>query len=192
MIIGIDPGLDGAISFYNEETKEITNHILPTYSVKAKGKTKSGKEKNQRHLDVKEFKRIIEHEIKGQEQIIVMLEDVHSLHGVASNATFNFGKIVGQIQATLTCLNIEFNLVQPKIWQKEVWKEFDIVVTPERINKKGKKVKSKVDTKATSANTCRRLYPTLSILSNKNNVPHDGIVDAILIMHFAKIQKYNY
>lgn len=188
MIIGIDPGLDGAVCFYNEESHSIHYEILPTYKLKAKGKTKSGKEKEQRHLDIKEFKNILERNIKNQDRIICMLEDVHSLHGVASNATFNFGKIVGQIQATLLCLDIEYNLVAPKAWQKEVWKEFDVVMTPERINKKGKKVKSKVDTKATSANACRRIYSDLNITANKNGVPHDGVIDAVLIMHFAKIQ----
>ena len=48
MIIGIDPGLDGAVCFYNEESHSIHYEILPTYKLKAKGKTKSGKERCQR------------------------------------------------------------------------------------------------------------------------------------------------
>jgi len=175
--IGIDPGLDGAIS-YKAEGDEIKYFHMPLIV------TPIDKKKVKRELNVKALQNIFTI-LTAKGECICYLEDVHSIFGAASKATFNFGKIIGQIQACLICTDIPFILVQPKEWQKNVWDEFDKEWLPERINKKGKTIKSKLNTKATSSNAFKRLYPDAIISANRNGVLHDGIVDSILIMHYG-------
>lgn len=110
---------------------------------------------------------------KGQ----VMIEDLHSIYGSSAKSNFQFGINNGIVIGVLTALHIPYNKVQPKAWQKEMWKGVDPII------KNGK-----VDTKATSLEAARLLYPTEPFLATKRSTtPHDGIVDAVLLAHYCKL-----
>ena len=110
------------------------------------------------------------------EKIIVVIEDVHSLYGMSAKSNFNFGHIKGFKEGVLTAYGFDYKLVAPKVWQRGVWTEEDVII------KKGKK-----DTKATSLNAAKRLWPNHDFRkSNRAKKPHDGIIDAALMAEYAR------
>lgn len=111
--------------------------------------------------------------------IVVGIEDVHSLYGMSAKSNFSFGGIKDAKVMACVALGYEFHLVQPKVWQKGVWCEEDIVLQG---NKRSR------DTKATSLNAAKRLWPKEDFRkSSRSKNPHDGIVDAALIAEYCRI-----
>jgi hypothetical protein len=102
---------------------------------------------------------------------LVVFEDLHSIYGASAKSNFQFGVNNGIVMGALEAMGIKYEVVAPKKWQKYIWKPEDIV-----------KFDDKIDTKATSLNAARRLFPNEKfIASSRSFVPHDGIVDAVLI-----------
>lgn len=109
-------------------------------------------------------------------EVVVAIEDVHSMpkQGVASS--FKFGFNVGLLHGLLISKAIKFVTVRPQEWQKTVWIRNDKVKTG-----------SKADPKKTSLNAAQRLFPKINLRRNSRcTVPHDGMVDALLICEYAR------
>lgn len=108
-----------------------------------------------------------------QDSFHVAIEDVHAIYGCSAKATFQFGKALGVIEGILTALEVSWTKVTPKMWQKEMWQGVEV------IKKAGK---TSNDTKAMSLIAVKRLFPALSLLETPRcSVPHNGIVDSVLI-----------
>lgn len=115
----------------------------------------------------------------------IVIEDVHAIFGSSAKSTFNFGLIkgvkLGYLEILARNYMIPYSLVQPKTWQKKVWLEEDLVL------KEDKKRPTK-DTKATSLNAAMRLWPFAEFKKNeRSRVPHDGIVDALLMAEYCRL-----
>ena len=90
----------------------------------------------------------------------------------------------------LLCANkIPFTLVQPKTWQSEIWtnadKEYDYKLTKD---KNGNEVTKKtVNTKKTSINAAKRLFPDTDLRRSSacKNID-DNKVDALLMSEYAR------
>lgn len=109
---------------------------------------------------------------------MIMIEDVHSLHGMSAKSNFQFGRNVGLIHGILAITKIGIDLVAPKVWQKEVG-----VSVPATI--KGA-ARAKAMKKAT-AEVCKRLYPTVDIYGPKGGLI-DGKADALMIAHYCYLK----
>lgn len=122
------------------------------------------------------------------ENLVCVIEDVHAIFGSSAKATFAFGFNKGYLIGLLAANNIPYVLVQPKEWQKEMWCNSDIVVTYKEVTVKGKKVtKKEVNTKQTSINCCKRLFPTLDLRkSERSKKIDDNKVDSILMTEYAR------
>ncbi len=108
---------------------------------------------------------------------IAVMEEIHAVFGSSAKATFRFGEIFGILQGLLIANHIPYHLVQPKEWQKEIW------INADKVYKEGKKI----DTKATSINAARRLFPDVDLRRTpqcKN--PDDNKVDSLLICEYAR------
>lgn len=163
--VGIDPGKKGAIVRIG---RKVTKWAIPL----------DGKD-----VDLDELCRIISNLNKKS---VVCLESVHSIYGTGKQSMFTMGRVFGNIESALKCNGIKFHYVRPTDWQARVWKDKIKI-------KSGKKLVT--DTKATSLRTAQALYPKLDLRYGKNetihkgrerSTPHDGIVDALLIAHYAK------
>mgnify|MGYP001349734633 CR=1 FL=1 len=155
-IIGIDPGISGAICFFNEG-KVLDVIEMPTM---AEGK-KNKKQVNGNQL-FNEIKSRLS-EIR-QEQISVVVEHVNAMPGQGVTSMFNFGQSFGVIKGVCSALNIPIYFVRPLKWKQY----FDLVKT----NKDASRTKA------------IEIYPHISDkISRKKD---SNKADAILIASYFK------
>ena len=110
LIIGIDPGISGAICFFeNGQVKEVIN--MP---VMADGK------KNKRQINGPQtyneiLKRINNYPIKD---IIVVIEQVSAMPGQGVTSMFNFGQSFGVIKGICSAMQLSMFFIRPAKWKK--------------------------------------------------------------------------
>lgn len=111
-----------------------------------------------------------------------VIEDIHSIFGVSKGSMFTMGRGLGAIEASVICNGGGLLHVAPKKWQSFIWTDDDIVIKDPSAKRKVK------DTKATSLNAIKRLYPDQDFRygdsekkTGKRTKDHDGLIDAVLI-----------
>ena len=110
LVIGIDPGISGAICFFeNGQVKEIIN--MP---VMADGK------KNKRQINGPQtyneiLKRINNYQKKD---IIVVIEQVSAMPGQGVTSMFNFGQSFGVLKGICSAMQLSMHFVRPTKWKK--------------------------------------------------------------------------
>ena len=122
------------------------------------------------------------------DNLVCVIEDVHSIFGSSAKSTFNFGFNKGYLIGLLAANKIPYVLVQPKEWQKVMWTNADMVVSYKQVKVKDKIVSKKVvDTKATSINAAKRLFPMIDFRKSERakNID-DNKVDATLMSEYAR------
>ncbi len=149
--IGIDPGVSGAIAILKE-----------------------GEVINIRH-DKATDKEIVEfytRNLKDCNEVIAVLEKVHSMPGQGVKSTFKFGESYGKSQGILSTLGVPYEFAVPRTWQKVLG-----------ILKRDKK-ESKTDFKRRLKQKAEQLFPNVKIVNNN--------ADALLIAEYCRrIHKNN-
>lgn len=165
--IGIDPGAKGFISVQK-------NGEYSFYSI----------EDN----DLYQLSEIMANIRSSNSDLVCVIEDVHSLYGSSAKSTFNFGFNKGYLVGLLAANKIPYVLVQPKTWQKEMWTNADMVVNYKKVIVKGKEnTRKEVDTKATSINAAKRLFPNIDFRKTERcKKLDDNKVDATLMSEYAR------
>ena len=107
-IIGIDPGLSGAIAVL-EDKKVLGIYEMP---VMAEGK------KNKRQLNSAQLVNIIKNNIIESEEIAVVVEQVNAMPGQGVTSMFNFGQTFGAIKGVCAALELPIFFVRPSKWKK--------------------------------------------------------------------------
>lgn len=117
-----------------------------------------------------------------------VIESVHAVFGSSAKATFAFGFNNGYLIGLLCANKIPYVLVPPQKWQKEMWEHSDMVVTYKQTTIKGKQIMKKdVNTKQTSINCCKRLFPMLDLRkSERAKKIDDNKVDSILLCEYGR------
>jgi crossover junction endodeoxyribonuclease RuvC len=107
-IIGIEPGLSGAIAVLDN------NKVLKIYDmpVMAEGK------KNKRQLNSAQLVNIIKENIENREEINVVVEQVNAMPGQGVTSMFNFGQTFGAIKGVCAALNLPIFFIRPSKWKK--------------------------------------------------------------------------
>ena len=95
-ILGIDPGLSGAIAIL--EKKKVLN--LFDMPVMAEGK------KNKKQLNSAQLVKIIKENIKMEDEVAVVVEQVNAMPGQGVTSMFNFGQTFGAIKGVCAALNL--------------------------------------------------------------------------------------
>tara|TARA_Y100000590_G_scaffold213292_1_gene241658 strand:+ start:15052 stop:15546 length:495 start_codon:yes stop_codon:yes gene_type:complete len=110
LIIGIDPGISGAICFFeNGEVKEIIE--MPTM---ADGK-KNKRQVNGTQIYNEIFKRI---ENLSKKEIYVVIEQVSAMPGQGVTSMFNFGQSFGVIKGICSAMQLSTYYIRPVKWKK--------------------------------------------------------------------------
>ena len=94
IIVGIDPGLSGAIAIL-KDIKVLNIFDMP---VMAEGK------KNKRQLNSAQLVNIIRENTNSSEEIIVVVEQVNAMPGQGVTSMFNFGQTFGAIKGVCAAL----------------------------------------------------------------------------------------
>ena len=154
LIIGIDPGINGAICFFeNGEVKDVFE--MPTM---AEGK-KNKRQVNGHQIYNELSYRIKEYNIKN---INVVVEQVSAMPGQGVTSMFNFGQSFGVIKGICAAMQLPIFFVRPVKWKKH----FELINTQ----------------KDASRTKAIEMFPKISsILSRKKD---SNKADAILIASF--------
>ena len=107
-ILGIDPGLSGAIAIL-ENKKVLCIFDMP---VMAEGK------KNKRQLNSAQLVNIIRENTIDNEEIAVVVEQVNAMPGQGVTSMFNFGQTFGAIKGICAALGLPIFFVRPSKWKK--------------------------------------------------------------------------
>lgn len=129
------------------------------------------------------------HSIKEEfSNVVCAMEEIHAIFGSSAKATFAFGEINGLLKGLLIANKIPYHLVQPKIWQKEIWDNKDMVVSYKNITIKDKlTTKKEINTKQTSLNAAKRIFPMVDLRKTERckNLD-DNKCDSLLISEYAR------
>ena len=110
LIIGIDPGISGAICFFlNGEVIDIID--MPSM---ADGK------KNKRQINSQQVFNEISERIKNfsKKEIIVVIEQVSAMPGQGVTSMFNFGQSFGVLKGICSAMQLSMYFVRPAKWKK--------------------------------------------------------------------------
>ncbi len=112
-IIGIDPGLNGAIAVLQDlKVKEIFDvPVMP-----------EGK-KNKRQLNSAQLVKLLKDIVSDDEEIAVVVENVSAMPGQGVTSMFNFGQTFGAIKGICAALGLPIFFVRPAKWKKH----FDLI-----------------------------------------------------------------
>jgi|TARA_B100000945_G_scaffold307298_1_gene295601 crossover junction endodeoxyribonuclease RuvC len=108
IIIGIDPGLSGAIAILqNNKVKSIFDT-----PVMSEGK------KNKRQLNSAQMVKLIKSNISDVEETVVVVEHVNAMPGQGVTSMFNFGQTFGAIKGICAAIGLPIFFVRPAKWKK--------------------------------------------------------------------------
>lgn len=141
--IGIDPGAKGSMCVIGNGKVFFKDFDLKDYSSTLKA-----------FLDT--------------DELMVAIEKVHAMPGQGVSSSFSFGQRLGELEGMLTALQIPYELVAPKDWQKACG-------IPAKSDKKG------------IASVIQKLYPTAELYGNKGGL-RDGRSDALGLAHFIRLK----
>ena len=109
IVVGIDPGLSGAVAVLDVSNKLLAIHDMPTTLVKSRKSEK-------RQLSEAMLARILR-QVKPEH---AYLEFVSAMPGQGVSSMFNFGMGYGAIKGILSALEIPFSTVTPVKWQRDL------------------------------------------------------------------------
>jgi len=154
LIIGIDPGITGAICFFEDgEIKDIIE--MPSM---ADGK------KNKRQINGQQIYNEILKRIEGvsKKNISVVIEQVSAMPGQGVTSMFNFGQSFGVLKGICSAMQLPMHFVRPAKWKKY----FNLIKTE----------------KDASRTKVIEIFPYISSLLSKKKDSNKA--DAILIASF--------
>lgn len=106
-ILGIDPGLSGAIALYSQEEK--LTWEMPTFEI-----TKGGKKR--RKIDIYTLKDYLRQAAPDH----VYIEQVSAQPGNGATHAFTYGFGAGSIETCVALCGYPFTYVLPQVWKKKL------------------------------------------------------------------------
>ena len=154
LIIGIDPGISGAICFFEDgEVKDIIDMPVMADGKKNKRQINGPQTYNEIYLRTKNF---------SNKDIFVVVEQVSAMPGQGVTSMFNFGQSFGVLKGICAAMQLPIFFVRPAKWKKH----FDLI-------------NSQKDSSRTKA---IQMFPKISSLLKRKKDANKA--DAILIASF--------
>ena len=111
-VIGIDPGLDGAIAVLDETGDIIQVYDMPTVEVKVNGSTK------RKVAPAAIASELRMYTVDGKCRAVI--EQVSAMPGQGVTSMFTFGRSLGVLEGVLAGMGIPYELVTPSTWVKKM------------------------------------------------------------------------
>lgn len=158
--VGIDIGKSGAIVWQDGRSPLI--QLLPMPMIK-------------NELDIHEINRILS--LFDNKNTHVVFEKLGVIFGSSKKTARSMGLQEGAIEALCVAHKLPYTKVPAKTWQKEMFEGLTEM----------KRTDGKRDTKAMALVITKRLFPEVNLLATpRSTVPHDGIVDALLLSEYCR------
>ena len=110
LIIGIDPGISGAICFFeNGEIKDVIDMPSMAEGKKNKKQINGSQLFNELEIRVKDFQK---------KNIAVVVERVSAMPGQGVTSMFNFGQSYGVIKGICSAMQLPIYFISPSKWKK--------------------------------------------------------------------------
>lgn len=109
IFLGIDPGLSGALAFYNVDEDNLILIDMPTVEV-----TRNGK--NKREVSAA----LVADAVAGKGVTHAFMERVSAMPGQGVSSMFSFGRSSGIVEGVLAAYEIPTTLVTPQTWMKSM------------------------------------------------------------------------
>jgi crossover junction endodeoxyribonuclease RuvC len=109
IILGIDPGLSGALALYDTSEQTVEVFDMPALELVRNGKTK-------REVSAQALANLL----AGRGIKAAFLERVNAMPGQGVTSVFSFGRSTGIVEGILAAYDIPTTLVTPQAWQKAV------------------------------------------------------------------------
>lgn len=162
-LIGIDPGITGGISFFNNFTL-VGVICMPTYQYTI-GSGKKLKKKNM--VDGTELGRLF----KGFNPEVIYMEKVNAMPNQGTVSMFNFGKTVGIVEGVCGALQLRLETTRPQEWKSVILKDTD-------------------KDKQAAIDFCYTNFPDIDLKkSSRSKKDHDGKADAVCIGSYGLINE---
>lgn len=107
IFIGIDPGLDGAIAFFDVEKGHLSVVDMPVVEVLRNGRKK-------REVNAQMLANVMRQTDGGT----AVMERVNAMPGQGVSSVFSFGRSAGLVEGVLAGMQIPLTIVTPQTWQK--------------------------------------------------------------------------
>lgn len=173
ILVGIDVGLSGGITFFDYQSKEVLSvYSMPTIDTVSK----SGK--NKKMVDLDRLKFILEIPNLRNEKTSVVMENVHAFPGQGSVATATLMEQKGIIRGLCAGFGYTLNTVEPKTWQKH----YGMIPPKDLKGKNASQTKSlrKKWLKSKSLEIAKAKFPEWETKLGNN----DGLSDSLLIGNY--------
>lgn len=106
LVIGIDPGVSGAIAVVSEDDNAISVDDMPTVEIRGK-----------RHVCPHGLRAVLDgHDLKSVRAVV--LEHVQGVQGTGATSAFSFGRSFGVVEGVVAGLGLALVLVRPQVWTK--------------------------------------------------------------------------
>jgi len=160
-VLGIDPGLSGAVAMIDEDRNIITIQCTPTLVVK--------KGKGNRTVYVESAMTTIIEACKDSGTIVsIGIENVHAMPGQGVTSMFSLGLGYGLWIGIISALRLPHTRIEPQTWKKALG------------------IKSGSDKRASVARALQ-LFPRAYLMrSDRARVESDGMADALLIAEYTR------
>jgi len=109
IILGIDPGLRGALAFYDTAEKALVLEDMPIVQVFRNGKKKD-----------EVSAQLLSHIIAENSPDRAFMERVNAMPGQGVSSVFSFGRSSGVVEGALAAFDIPTTLITPVAWMKEL------------------------------------------------------------------------
>ena len=110
LIIGIDPGISGAICFFEDgEIKDIIDMPVMADGKKNKRQINGSQTYNEIYLRTKNF---------SNKDIFVVVEQVSAMPGQGVTSMFNFGQSFGVLKGICSAMQLSMFFIRPAKWKK--------------------------------------------------------------------------
>lgn len=185
-VIGIDPGISGAIALLDADGNPIKVCRPPLIQ-----EVKNGRIRNKLNLSLTlELLAEMKAAAVGS-RLMVYMEQVSSRPTDGGIQAFAFGKNVGHWEALVVAMGLPYNSVHPATWKKEMVAK--TVAVPKLPGKMSKKQKSRIGRQVTQARkfaaieAANRMFPSHAEWFKKST--GDGPAEALLIAEWGRRQE---